>query len=199
MILRFGRRRNQQRKQRELAQQRRELARSRVHDAMLEEQSASMSALHESTAGGPADFGSAHLAAPQIVADTLEAARERRMEMLEEQRREQARFQLALQEEQLLKAMGPAAQAREINARRIRARAEEAEAARAAGQQAGQQGGRAAKRGGEAKGATWSRCWPSPNTRFLARLARLRCSSEGRGRTREKIVKFLIASGALFC
>jgi hypothetical protein len=123
--------RDQQRKQRELAQQRRDMARSRVHDAMLEEQSASMSALHESTAAGPADFGSAHLAAPQIVADTLEAARERRMEMLEEQRREQARFQLALQEEQLLKAMGPEAQAREINARRIRARAEEAEAARA--------------------------------------------------------------------
>ena len=163
--------RDQQRKQRELAQQRRDMARSRVHDAMLEEQSASISALHESTAAGPADFGSAHLAAPQIVADTLEAARERRMEMLEEQRREQVRFQLALQEEQLLKAMGPEAQAREINARRIRARAEEAEAARAeAAAWADKRAAALAAQQSDPNQTSWGRCCSRRQCRSVTRI-----------------------------
>ena len=81
------------RKRRDFMRQRRELARSRVESDVQDEVSASVSALMTSHSNSeyPANFGSAHAAAPQAVAETLEAAHQRRMEMLLEQRVEQVR------------------------------------------------------------------------------------------------------------
>jgi hypothetical protein len=61
-----------------------------------------------------------------VVAENLEAARQRRMEMLEEQLIEQERHRAAMEERRKFVAQGPEAVRREVNGRRIAARTEEA-------------------------------------------------------------------------
>ena len=64
-----------------------------------------------------ANFGSAHMAAPHVVAESMAAARERRMEMLEEQRLEQERHRAAMEERRRMLAEGPEGMHRQLNAR----------------------------------------------------------------------------------
>ena len=110
---------------------RREIARSRIESEVQEELSASVSALLSSHGTAiSANFGSAHMAAPQVVAENLEAARQRRMDMLLEQRVEQERHHVAMEERRKLVAQGPEGLRREVNARRVAARAEEAQVRR---------------------------------------------------------------------
>jgi len=61
-----------------------------------------------------------------VVAENLEAARQRRMEMLEEQLIEQERHRAAMEERRKFVAQGPEAVRREVNGRRVAARTEEA-------------------------------------------------------------------------